>query len=82
MDFHFVFQDGSHISTSQRRQKNLCFHIVNAQFSNINFQLCNITTYFKVLIGKIGHVLDIEASNLVIKQPIKPLISFKVVNII
>jgi hypothetical protein len=66
MGFHFVFQNGDHISTWQRRQRNFCSHIINAQFSTLQH---NYVATFKALVGKIGQVLGIEASNLAIKQP-------------
>jgi hypothetical protein len=53
--------------------------IFKYQFSTLQH---NYVATFKALVGKINQVLDIEASNLAIKQPIKPLITFKVVNII
>lgn len=53
--------------------------IFKYQFSTLQN---NYVATFKVLVGKIGQVLQIETSNLAIKQPTKPLVTFKVVNII
>jgi hypothetical protein len=40
----------------------------------------NYAIAFKVFVGKIGQVLDIEASNLAIKQPTTPFITLVDIN--